>query len=104
MVRVRAAATADDHAVAFDEIAFVRLAQITEAGDEGTATHLAWFGFAVARVRYGCHHGDAINLVVQIMPQHAAGISDTGIQQQACTFETARRHYDNTRTNVHFAL
>ena len=38
------------------------------------------------------------------MPQHAAGIRDSGIQQQARRFQSACSKDDHLGTNVHFAL
>ena len=90
MVGAGAAAAIHHHAIAFDEVALLALLQIAEARHERAAAHQPGGGLAVARFGNRRHHVHAVNLVVQVVAQHAAGVGQPGIQQQARALQGAR--------------
>ena len=45
-----------------------------------------------------------VGLIVQIMPERAAGVRDPGVEQNARAFQTRRADHHDARLGVHFAL
>ena len=67
------------------------------------AAHQLRRGLAVARLRHGADDARPVDLIDEIVAQHAARVRQVGIQQQARALQRARRQHHHARLHRHLA-